>query len=218
MSEVVLSAEKRSESGKSYARKLRREGRVPGIVYGAGDDTASISLNKIELARMLRHEHAIVNVKVDGNDQPAVVKSVDVHPLSGDVIHIDFLRVVAGQEMTVTIPINIVGTAVGTKIGGVLAVLKHDVEISVLPKYMPDHIDIDVSELEIGDVIRIKEITLENMSFVEDAEELICQVNQPRKEEEPEELEEGLGEEEEESAEPEVITARSDEDSEEESE
>lgn len=214
MSEVVLSAEKRSGSGTSLARRLRRKGMVPGIVYGAGSESASISINYLDLARMLRHEHAIVTVKIDGEDQETVVKSVEVHPLSGKILHVDFLRVVAGQEMTVTVPINFVGIAVGTKTGGIFAVLKHDVDVDVLPRFMPDHIDVDISMLEIGDNIRVKDLIVENLTLLDDQEDLICQVNMPRKEEEVEEDAEELLDD---DAEPEVITARSEEDSESES-
>lgn len=215
MSEVVLSAEKRSDTGKSVARRLRREGRIPGVMYGAENDPIAVSIERIELGRLLRKKHSIINVKVDGNDQRAVIKDIQYHPVSSDVTHVDFMRVVAGTEITVTVPLHFVGTAVGTKTGGVLSTLMHELPISVLPRYMPDSIEVDISALEIGDSIRLKDLALENMTVLISEEELVVQVTMPRKEEEVEEVEEV---EEGEEQEPEVITARGDEEEEKKSE
>ncbi len=209
MSEVVLSAEKRISKGKSVARRLRREGKVPGVMYGAKNEPTSITLDTLDLERLLRKDHSIINVKVDGDDQNAVIKDVQNHPVSGDVTHIDFMRVVAGQEITISVPIHVVGIAAGTKIGGVLSTLMHELQISVLPRHMPENIEVDVSDLEIGDAIRVKDLKLENLTILDDLEDLITHVSLPRKEEEVEEVDEL---EEEEGLEPEVITARGDDD------
>jgi len=208
MSEVFISAEKRVNKGKSVARRIRSNGKVPGVLYGAGDP-APIALDYIELSRLLRKSHAIITVKVDGEEQQAVIKEIQKHPVSGKIMHIDFMRVVAGQEITVTVPLHLVGVAKGTKIGGILSTLKSDLEISVLPRYMPDNIEIDISKLEIGDAIRVKDLNLENISILDEDDEMICHVTLPRQTEEAEE-EDTLGLEEE-DAEPEVITSRGDE-------
>jgi len=209
MSEVVLSAEKRVDTGKSIARRLRREGRVPGVLYGGEGEPTSISMDTIELGRLLRKNHSIINVKVDGGDQRAVIKDVQNHPVSGNIAHIDFMRVVAGQEITVTVPLSMVGIASGTKTGGLLSTLLHELQISVLPRYMPENIEVDINALEIGDSIRVKDLNVENMTVLTDEDELIVHVTLPRKEEEPEEVDEL---EEGEEMEPEVITARGDDD------
>jgi len=217
MSEVVISAEKRNDKGKSFTRKLRRDGKVPGIMYGAEADPASVIFDAKELARLLRHDHAIINVKMEGEeDQMAVIKSVQNHPLTGNLLHIDFMRVIAGQEITITVPINIVGVAIGTKTGGVFSTVKNDMQISVLPRYMPDNIEVDCSALDIGDAIRVKDISIENATILDDEDDLICNVILPRKEEEVEEVDEL--DEEEMDMEPEVITARGDDDDDEDEE
>jgi large subunit ribosomal protein L25 len=208
MSEVIISAQKRSETGKSIARKLRRDGKVPGIMYGADAEPTAVSFDAGELARLLRHDHSIITVKVDADEQQAVIKSIQNHPLHGNIIHIDFMRIIAGQEITVTVPLHIVGTAKGTKQGGVFSTVKHDLQVSVLPRFMPDNIEVDCSDLDIGDAFRVKDLNLENVTILDDEEELICNVILPRKEEVVEEAEE-LGEEAE-DMEPEVITARGD--------
>jgi len=209
MSEVVISAEKRSDTGKSITRKLRSNGKVPGIMYGADMGPAAITFDAKELSRLLRHDHAIINVNVAGEEQMAVIKSIQNHPVSGKIIHIDFMRVVAGQEITITIPIHITGIAEGTKSGGVFSTSKHDLQISVLPKNMPDNVEVDCTALEIGDAIRVKDLKVENLTILDDEEELICNVVLPRKEEEVVEEVDELDEEAE-DMEPEVITARGD--------
>ncbi len=209
MSEVILSAKKRVDSGKSVARRLRRAGSVPGILYGGEDEPTSITMDTLELSRLLRKDHSIINVKVDGEDQRAVIKDVQNHPVYGDVAHVDFMRVVAGQEITVTIPIHYIGKAAGTEVGGVLSTLMNDIQISVLPRHMPENIEIDVSALEIGDAIRIKDLNLENVTILADENDLLANVLLPRQEEEEPEVADELLEDEE-MAEPEVITARGD--------
>ena len=208
MSEVVISAEKRNDTGKSITRKLRSNGKVPGIMYGADVDPSAVTFDAKELSRLLRHDHAIINVKLDGEEQMAVIKSIQNHPVTGKIIHIDFMRVIAGQEITVTVPIHIVGIAEGTKTGGVFSTSKNDLQISVLPRHMPDNVEVDCTALEIGDAIRVKDISVENVTILDDEEELICNVVLPRKEEVVEEVEEL--DEEAEDMEPEVITARGD--------
>jgi len=212
MSQVIISAEKRENKGKSLAKKMRREGKIPGILYGAEADPQEIAVDNIELGRLLRKDHSIINVKVDGNDQQAVIKEVQNHPLTGIILHIDFMRVSAGQEIKVTVPIHLVGEAIGSKMGGVFSSSKTDLEIAVLPRYMPDNVEVDITNLDIGDAFRVKDLKLENIKILDDEDEMICQVFIPRKEEEPEEIE-GL-EDEEEMAEPEVITARDDDEKE----
>lgn len=212
MSEVVISAEKRTDKGKSFARRARRDGKIPGIMYGAEADATPIFVNSMELNRLLRKQHGIVNVKVDGEDKQAVIRDLQYHPVSGNILHIDFMRVSAGQVIKVTVPIHTIGEAKGTKEGGIFSLQKTELDVEVLPRHMPDNIEINIADLGIGDAIRVKDISVENVEILEDEDELICLVVLPRAEEEPEE-EELL--EEEAEQEPEVITARSDDEDEE---
>ncbi|MCB0281207.1 MAG: 50S ribosomal protein L25 [Calditrichae bacterium] len=206
MSQVVLSAQKREDTGKAFARRSRREGHVPGIMYGAENEATPIIVNSMELNRLLRKQHAIITVNVDGEEKQAVIRELQYHPVSGNVLHIDFMRVSAGHAIKVTVPIHIVGEAKGAKSGGIFSSQKTELEIEVLPRFMPDNISIDISHLEIGDSIRVKDVPAENITFLDDEDDLICQVVMPRAE--TEEEEDLLDEEAE--KEPEVITSRSD--------
>ncbi len=141
-------------------------------------------------------------------DQKSVIKEIQYHPVKGDIIHVDFMRIKAGQEIHVTVPLKFVGEAPGIKLGGVFQMIKSDLDISTLPKYMPNEIEVDISEMEIGDTIHISDLNLENITIILEPETTLCSIAMPKKiEEVVEEAEEGE-EIEGEEAEPEVISAK----------
>ena len=214
MSESVLQATIREGIGKANARRLRRSGYVPGTLYGVEKECVALSINKKELEKLLSETHSVINVKIDGNEQKSVFKEIQFHPVKGDVIHVDLQRIKAGQEISVSVPLKFVGEAPGVKMGGLFQTIKSDLDISTLPKYLPNEIEIDISSLEIGDSIHVDDLNLEHITFDLDPEELICSVILPKKVEEPEEVEEAFEEAEEEADEPEVISQKSKEEDE----
>lgn len=208
MSDLILTASKRKSKGTANSRRLRRTHKVPGVIYGAGEEPNAVMLDSKAILKLMREQHAILDIEVDGVKEQAVLKEIQVHPVTGEPIHIDFMRIAAGHEIKVTVPINLIGEANGVKMGGMLRAQKNEVEISVLPKFMPESIDVDISGLEIGDSFHVKDLAAENFTILDDEDNLVCQVVAAR-EEEVEEVEE-----EETAAQPEVITAKSDEDEE----
>ena len=214
MSESVLQATIREGIGKANARRLRRSGYVPGTLYGVEKECVALSINKKELEKLLSETYSVINVKIDGNEQKSVFKEIQFHPVKGDVIHVDLQRIKAGQEINVSVPLKFVGEAPGVKLGGLFQTIKSDLDISTLPKYLPNEIEIDISSLEIGDSIHVDDLKLEHITFDLDPEELICSVILPKKVEEPEEVEEEFEEAEEEADEPEVISQKSKEEDE----
>jgi len=206
MSDLILEVTKRKTSGTGDARRMRHAQKLPGIIYGAGEESEAITLDVKPILKLMREQHAILNIKVDGKKEQVVLKEIQVHPVSGAPIHIDFMRIAAGHEIKVTVPINLTGEAAGAKVGGRLSIHKNEVEISVLPRFMPESIDLDVSAMEIGDSMHIKDISAENFTILDDLNNLICQIVAEREEEPEEEAEET----EETAGEPEVITAKSD--------
>lgn len=211
MADSKLKIENRSESGKAAARRLRRTGKVPAVIYGEGQETTSLLLDAHDFEQMLKEQHTIVELELDGKLTRTIVRDIQRHPVTGNISHVDFFTVKAGHKLTLAVDVNYVGTAAGTITGGILQMVKNTINISVLPKDIPDYIEIDVSELEVGDSIRIKDIARENIEILDDSEDVLCGVLAPKAIEEPvveEEGEEGE-EEDEEAAEPEVITARS---------
>ncbi len=210
MIQVPITAEVRKETGKGVARKLRQNARIPAILYGQGLDPVPLSVDEREFNRVVFRaggEQVIFTVKMDGNgegEQLAVVKEVQRHPVSDRIRHIDFLAISAKEEVKVEVPVKIVGKAKGVEFqGGVLEILERTLTISCLPFDIPKEIEIDISELEVGDAIHVGSLTppKEGIQFVDPADTTIVTVVGGAVEEvaeEGEELEtvaEGAGEE-----------------------
>jgi large subunit ribosomal protein L25 len=205
MADIALKIEKRKSSGKAEARRLRRTGNIPAVIYGEDQETTSLLIDVHSFEQMLKQHHTIVELDLDGNTIQTIVRDIQRHPVTGNVIHVDFYTVKKGRKLTLSVSIKYVGTAEGTKTGGIFQSAKNDLSISVLPKDIPDYIEVDISNLEVGDNIRLKDIKEENFEFLDDPEDVLCSVVAPKAIEEEEEEEEL---EEEEDLEPEVITAR----------
>ncbi len=217
MTEPELQAITRTETGKANVRRLRRTGYVPCTLYGVEEESLSLAINLKELEKMLSVAHSVIKVTIDGNEQRSVVKEIQYHPLKGEIIHLDLQRIKAGQEIHISVPIKFVGSAPGVKVGGVFQTVRTELDISTLPKYLPGEIEIDISNLEIGDSLHIRDLQLENITINHDVDSSICSVLIPKKVEEPVEAEEEEEEFDEESAEPEVISSREKEEGEEDS-
>ena len=159
-----IDAEAREGSGRAQSRKLRREGRVPAIIYGGGKDPSSITLDSNKLSHQMELEAfytSILNVKLGKKKQPVVVKEVQRHPAKSVVMHLDFQRIVEDEEITLNVPIHIVGEeeAVGVKDqGGVIEHTATDVEISCLPANLPEFLELDVSKLELNAILHLSDI------------------------------------------------------------
>jgi large subunit ribosomal protein L25 len=215
MSEFALNATVRKEIGKSAVGRLRRSNQIPCVLYGAEEDAICLSINKKELNKLLSESHSLINLNYDDKQQTSVIKDIQYHPVKGDIIHVDLQRVKADQEIHISVPLKFVGIAAGVKTGGIFQELKTQLDITCLPKYLPDELEIDTSSLEIGDSIHVKDVSFENITINDEPDSTICSVVIPKKVVETVEAEEGA---EEEAAEPEVITARAGEEEEEEEE
>ncbi len=162
-----LSAEVRSNHGKAASRRLRRtEERVPGVVYGAGKEPASISLSHNELNRALQNEafySHILTLAINGNQEKVVLKDLQRHPYKAQLIHIDFQRVSATEKLYMNVPLHFIGedTAPGVKLeGGQVSHLMNDIEIRCLPADLPEYIEVDISKLGMDEAIHLSEIKL----------------------------------------------------------
>ncbi|MBU0691281.1 50S ribosomal protein L25 [bacterium] len=207
MASTILNAKTR-EPHKSTGRALRREGQVPGIYYNSKRDVKYVQFDNIELMRLLNTEFALVELNVDGSALPCVIREIQRHPVRGNIVHVDLFGVEKDQSITVSVPVNIIGIAKGVKAdGGTLDLLVHDLEVECLPANIPNHIDIDVTELGINDGIRVENIQIEGVTFTADPQLTVVHVMPPRVQEEAA-VEAGAAEE---VAEPEVITAKKEE-------
>ena len=161
--ETILKAQARDGRGKGAARKLRAQGLVPGVLYGHGVEPVSIALSGQELQHFFRQTHGaamVVDLEVDGTVHMAIPREVQRDHLHGRYIHIDFLEVRRDEKVKMSIEIHEVGEAAGVKTGGVLEHHLRDVEIECLPGDVPEQIDADVTELELGDMIRVRDIVV----------------------------------------------------------
>ncbi|MEO8189972.1 MAG: 50S ribosomal protein L25 [Acidobacteriota bacterium] len=207
MKTIELNVERRSERGKNEARRTRVAGRIPAIVYGAGKSNVPISVDRKSLSDAFRNgagENAIFLLKLAGSDQSrhAMIKELQKDPLSRKALHIDFVRVMMDAKIRVRVSIEVVGIARGVKTdGGILDMVTREVEVESLPGNIPAHLPVDVSNLGIGDAIRIKDLkALEGVEIVDDPEKVLVHVAQPTLEAEPVAAAEGA-----ETTEPEVL-------------
>ena len=186
---VTLGAERRSKSGKSAARALRREGKVPAVLYGHGRDSESLALNATELEKALQGiaaESTVIELKVDGSPAQVLIRELQRHPTRLHITHVDFYEIHAGETLTLGVPVRLVGTPIGVKDqGGILEQYLREVEIEVLPQHIPEHVELDVSELEIGDSLHVSDLAIPNAEILEEMAATVCTVVAPRVEEEP---------------------------------
>ncbi len=161
-----LVAEYREDSGKGASRRLRHEGKVPAIIYGAGRPPRSLSFDHNKVLRELQHESfysSVLNIKVGNQSQAAIVKDIQRHPAKPIVMHIDLQRIVEDEEIKMNIPIHYVGAEVAPGVktgGGSVSHLMTDVEVVCLPKHLPEYFEVDISALELDEMLHLSDLKL----------------------------------------------------------
>jgi large subunit ribosomal protein L25 len=189
---TALSVEPREPSGSRGARRLRRTGKVPGVVYGGGGEPIAFTVDSRDLRQALAHAGAVLELNVEGAaSTPVVLKELIRHPVTGATIHVDLLRVRLDQAIHATVVIELVGgeDAPGVKEGGVLEQVNREVTIEALPNDIPDALHHDVSAAQIGDTITLEAVaTPTGVTLLDDPELVIATLTPPRLqvEEEPE--------------------------------
>jgi large subunit ribosomal protein L25 len=191
----TLSAEERPERGTRATKRLRREGLVPGVVYGGGSgDAVSFKVDSRVLRQVLVDGSALIDLEVGGTTRPVIVKDQQIHPVRDEVMHIDLLEVRLDEKIQTVVGVQVEGAeeAPGVKEGGVLEHVTHQLNIEALPTSLPDSIVVDVSGMEIAATMHLSEIDPpEGVTFLDDPEEtIIASVVVPTEVEEPEEIEE----------------------------
>jgi large subunit ribosomal protein L25 len=190
MKTIELAVERRETRGKNAARRTRDGGRIPAVVYGAGRDTVPITVNARDLSDAFRGgagENAIFLLKLQGSDQSrhAMIRDLQRDPLSRRTLHLDFVRVLMDTKVRVRVPVEVVGVAKGVKTdGGILDFVSREIEIECLPGNIPEHLPVDVSELAIGDALRVSDVPApEGVEVVDDAEKVVIHIVHPIHEE-----------------------------------
>ena len=199
--DTTLQSETRSGRGKNQTRQLRRNGRLPGVVYGdsggqSAQDTVAVSVDPDEVSRIL-HSNAGVNTLIgltidSGQSSQVLIKDYQLDPITRELLHVDFYRLAMNKVITVTVPIVLKGEAEGVQMqGGLVAFEQREFAIACLPTEIPEHVEVDISSLMIGHGVRVRDL-LEGVSWtpVTDPDTLIVHVVAPKVEEEPEAEEE----------------------------
>lgn len=190
MAELTLEVSRRENTGKEVAKKLRRDGKVPAVVYGGHKEPVSIEVDRKTVSELvMKSEHGIRSIfllKMSGSDQQrhAMIKDVQIDPITKKMKHIDFVRVIMDEVVRVTVPVHLTGTATGVKNqGGILDHQVRDLHIECLPGQIPDSIDVDVTNLDMHHQIRISELQLPSgVKVLDDPDRVVASVTHARAE------------------------------------
>jgi large subunit ribosomal protein L25 len=181
MSEQILTAEIRTEKGKGCARKLRREGKVPGIYYIHGKEPIPFTVNANILSKTLASKPTLLSLELNnGKKHEAIIREVQRDPVTSVVQHIDLLGVVRGEKITVTVPVHLVGVPKGIKAGGILEHIAKELPIECLPKDLPQFLEIDVSDLELGHSLHVRDLHFEHFKILAYDDVAIANVSLPK--------------------------------------
>jgi large subunit ribosomal protein L25 len=210
----TLKAQPRDSSGKGVARKLRGSGRLPAILYGHGDRTQALSLDAHEMELLvgaISVENTILQLDIEGGaTENVLIREVQMHPYRPQILHVDFLQVHAGENIRLQVPVRLNGTPLGVHTsGGVLDHVLYDLEVECFPRDIPDVFEVDVTGLDIGDSVRVSDVTLPRVRILNDPDLPIASVVAPTKR-----TEEDVAEDEAAATEPELVRPRAEEPSE----
>jgi large subunit ribosomal protein L25 len=189
MAEVTLEVSRREGTGSGVATKLRQQGKIPAVVYGGHREPVAITVDRKSVSDLVqKSEHGIRSIfllKMAGTDQQrhAMIKDIQINPISRKMTHIDFVRVIMDEVVRVTVPVHINGTAEGVKEGGILDWQVRDLHVECLPNAIPDSVEVDVSALALHDYLRISDLEMpDGVKLLDDLERVVVGVTQARAE------------------------------------
>ena len=189
---LKLSATVRKATGKGVAKRLRKEGIIPAVVYGHKTSSIPLAINLKQFMRVIiggKSEHKLFGLSIEGNgeekEKTVMIKEIQIDPLKIRYLHVDFFEVAMDEEVTLSIPIKLTGVAEGVKVGGVLQQVRRELEIKCLPSQIPDSLEIDVSSLQIGDSIHLEAVQMPpGIKVLEDADLTVATILAPTVEKE----------------------------------
>ena len=176
----------RKELRKRGAKVLREKGFVPGVLYYSGEENVNISIEKSVLFRAMQSGQRIFEVEQGGENQYTMIKQLQYHPVTDDIIHVDLMRVRRSEKMSISVPLLLIGESIGVKEGGLLSQSLNQVEISCYPTDVPENIKLDISKLELNDALSVADIKIdiEDLEVISDPILNIVSVTPPASEEE----------------------------------
>lgn len=169
---VIFTAERREGTGKGVARKLRRKGKIPGVVYGPGYSPIPLAVISKGVLSYLKGEWSeakLWDLMVDNERFKVIIKDVQTDPFTDEVLHVDFYAVTFGKSLTLAVPLRFEGEPIGTKQGGVVEYLMDELEIECLPKDIPEEIVLEIGELQVGDTLFVKDLPISKGINVKEA-------------------------------------------------
>jgi large subunit ribosomal protein L25 len=192
MAIVELNAKKRKNVGKGSSRKTRSEGFVPAVLYGEGEESQPLAVSSKEFYPVIHTaagENVVLDLKIDGagnKECKAIIKEIQYHPVRREILHVDFQHISLTKEITVRVPVEATGEAVGVKTkGGILELIHREVEVRCLPTSIPDVISVDVSGLDVGDSLQVGDLRVAGATIISDPEEVVITIVAPTVIEEP---------------------------------
>lgn len=178
--EVTLEAQPRPGIGKGPSRQARRDGRVPGILYGAKIDPVPLSVDAKQMSAALHTEagaNVLISLEIDASKHLTLAREIQRHPIRGSLIHVDFVVIDRSSKITAAVPVHVVGESAGVKAGGQLDQHLHEISIEALPGEVPPSIEIDITALEIGQSVRISDLAVvEGVEILTGADELVLAI------------------------------------------
>lgn len=181
MKTVEINAFKRTETGKNKVNKLRNNSQIPATIYGTEPKSLTISANDAHKLYQLRHDNFLVKLNIDEKEQKdALLKNIQLNPVKNNVIHLDFLELVKGKSIVMKVPIELLGSPIGLKLGGITEHFLWEITIECLPKDIPEHITADISQLNIGDSIHISDLQIPSeVKILDKPEQVIVTIGLP---------------------------------------
>jgi large subunit ribosomal protein L25 len=215
METTKLKASERKDFSKSETRRIRNEGFIPGVFYSKNNQLIHINVaDKAINPLVFTAKTHLISLELEGHDEyECIIKDVQFHPVTDKVIHFDLLGLTKGEKIKLEIPVQLVGSPVGLKEGGVIQHVMHKIEVECLPRNIPEHITIDISGLNLNDSVHISDLKYDDIAFTDSQDSLIVQVTHAKVKEEAAPAAEAVVEE---TAEPEVIAKGKKEEKEEE--
>ena len=176
MKNVSLSGSPRENVGKKDAKKNRREGKVPCVLYGGKEQIHFIAEEKDFMKIIFTPEVFIIKLNINGNEKDVILQDIQYHPVTDRILHVDFLEIIPGKPVTIAIPVSLTGNAPGVIKGGKLKLKIRKMRVAGLAEDLPDQIVLDISELDIGNSIRVNEVENKNLRFLDNPTSIVVGV------------------------------------------
>ncbi|HDR04116.1 MAG TPA: 50S ribosomal protein L25 [Candidatus Marinimicrobia bacterium] len=177
---LTLNAQTRSMTGKNANGRLRRSGQIPAVFYKKDEEAQVLSVERLDLQKVLKSGNQIVDLLIGSEPKKVLIRDIQYHPVTEDILHIDFLGVSLDDVITLEVPLHFTGTPIGVRSGGVMDAALHQVRVKCQVRHIPHTLEIDVAGLKMGKSIHIRDLSFENIQILNNMENLVITVNIPR--------------------------------------